>query len=462
MASILIGPARAADDPKHAETRCFRVSEVVSALTYALDLTEGQPAGHTLRACCIGMRIARELHLGDEASSSLFYTVLLKDTGCSSNAAAVAAMFATDDRVVKRDTKVSNWTTLRGGAGYVWRNAAQGHGHWRRLRHFARIATGGETSARELVRIRCERGASIVGRLGFGPAVTESIRSLDEHWDGSGHPDGLRGRAIPLNARIALLAQTLEVFLAAGAGEAIDVVRTRKATWFDPELVDLVGRWHDDEDWWRALTTGDAAEMVAALEPRDIVRTIDDNGLDRIAAAFAEVIDAKSPYTYNHSSGVAEWACRIGVELDLDEVELRSLRRAGLLHDIGKLGVSNRILDKPGRLTGAELAEIRRHPDWTWDILRRVPAFASFARAAALHHERLDGSGYPWGLAADGLDECSRILGVADVFEALTADRPYRPGLPIETVLEILRRETPRLHDPRVVEALETAARRRH
>lgn len=435
------------------------MSEVVSALTYALDLTEGQPEGHTLRACCIGMRIARDLELGQEAATSLFYALLLKDTGCSSNASALSGMFGADDQTLKRDSKSTDWTKLRGGAAYIWRNVTPGEGVWTRVKHFTRIASSAGVGSRELIRIRCERGASIAGRLGFDTETTATIRSLDEHWDGSGHPEGLRGRAIPLGARVALLAQTLEVFLDGGAAAALDVIRTRRGTWFDPALVDLVSRWRADDEWWNRLRAEDAEALVGALEPHDGVRSVDDVGLDQIATAFAEVIDAKSPYTYNHSSGVAEWARRIGAELGLNGDVLRDLYRAGLLHDIGKLGVSNRILDKPGRLTEEEFAIVRRHPLWTLDILDRVPAFAHFARGAAQHHERMDGNGYPWRLDGSRLDLPSRILGVADVFEALTADRPYRPGLPTETVLSILRRETPSHHDPVVVEALESCLR---
>lgn len=438
--------------------REYRLSEIVSALTFALDLTEGQPEGHTLRACCIGMRMAKELALRDRPRADLFYTLLLKDAGCSSNAAAIADRFGADDHGVKRDSKITDWTRLKEGTRYAWRNAGADAGLWNRVRHFTRIASGAEGGTRELIRIRCERGAAIVGRLGFPRSTTASIRALDEHWDGSGHPRGLSGTTIPLNARIALLAQTLEVFLDAGPAEALSVVRQRRGTWFDPSLVDLVLTWEADREWWDALASGDAAALVDSLEPEDRIRTIDDRGLDNVAEAFAEVIDAKSPYTARHSSGVAVWARHTADELGLPQADRRTLYRAGLLHDIGKLGISNRILDKPGRLTDEEFAKVREHPLHTWEILRRVPVFAAFARTAALHHERLDGSGYPWGIGEDGLDTLARILAAADVYEALTADRPYRPGLPLETVLHILASD--RTLDPPVVEALASRARR--
>ena len=151
------------------------------------------------------------------------------------------------------------------------------------------------------------------------------------------------------------------------------------------------------------------------------------------------MIDAKSPYTYLHSERVADLAVRIGRRRHFSEGQLRDLRRAGLLHDIGKLGVSTLILDKPDRLTELERAEIRVHPAYTQRILERVPAFAGIVEVASAHHERLDGKGYHLGLPAERLSPMSRALAVADVFEALTAERPYRRGLPRHEAVAILR-----------------------
>ena len=183
----------------------------------------------------------------------------------------------------------------------------------------------------------------------------------------------------------------------------------------------------------------------------------DDERLDRITEAFAQVIDAKSPYTFNHSSGVADYATRVAAELGHGPDALRALRRMGLLHDIGKLGVSSRILDKPSKLTDEEFAQVRRHPVHTSEILLRVPAFAPLAADAAAHHERIDGRGYPDGLAGDAVTENARILAVADVFEALTATRPYRGPLPADEALAIMRRDVGTAFCPRAFGALESA-----
>ncbi len=145
--------------------------------------------------------------------------------------------------------------------------------------------------------------------------------------------------------------------------------------------------------------------------------------------------------------------------MGFDAETLRRTRRAGLLHDIGKVGVSNRILDKNGPLADDERAAVQSHPLYTWEILGKVSAFSSFARQASTHHEKLDGTGYPWKLRGDELDAPSRALVVADIYEALTADRPYRAGMPVEKALGILDKERGTKLDPAMVDALAECVR---
>ena len=253
---------------------------------------------------------------------------------------------------------------------------------------------------------RCDRGAEIARMLYLSEATAAAIRSLDEHWDGRGLPDGLRGEEIPLLARILCLAQTVEIFHAAGGVDAARAVaRRRRGRWFDPALVDALPAIWRDRAFWRTLEQPD----VSGWEPADLLLRADDDRLDRIAEAFARVIDAKSPFTARHSERVAEIAVGIGGILGFDPETQRDLRRAGLLHDIGKLAISNRILDKPGKLTEAEFAAIKRHPAHSLEILARAPCFAAIAALAANHHERIDGSGYPRGLGdASSTCRCAR------------------------------------------------------
>jgi putative nucleotidyltransferase with HDIG domain len=298
---------------------------------------------------------------------------------------------------------------------------------------------------------RCDRGAEIALLLGLEPETAEAIRALDEHWDGNGQPRRLRGEEIPLLARIVCLAQTAEIFHGEGGPDAACAIAARRSgEWFDPGLVAALGACRGDERFWECLAHAD----VSAWEPEDQLLTADDAHLDRIATAFAGVIDVKSPWTYRHSDLVGMLAVRIANALGADDDEVTDLRRAAMLHDIGKLAISNRILDKPGPLTDDEFAQVREHPLITARIVERIPGFADLAPLAAAHHERLDGSGYPYGLRAENLTTPMRVLAVADVFEALTSARPYRPPMSVETTLRILRADAPTRLDADAVEAL--------
>lgn len=419
-----------------------RLSEVVAALSYALDITEGQPEGHAVRSCLIGMRVAEAIGLPQEQRAPLFYALLLKDLGCSSNAARICQLFSVDDIAFKADAKLNDWSDFPRSAIRLIRSIAPDGSP---LERAARVLTfgleGGGGAVRQIFEVRCHRGAAIAAELGFGAGAADAIRTLDEHWDGRGSPAGLRGDAIPLLGRILCLAQTVEIFASTfGVGAARDVARRRRGAWFDPTLVDALEPLWRDAPFWRALQ-GDARAALARYRPDDITLAEDDRLLDRLAEAFAQVIDAKSPWTFAHSTGVAAKAVGIGTVLGLGDDELRDLRRAALLHDMGKLGVSNRILDKPGRLDADEIAAMRQHPLYTRRILERVGSFQSIAVVASLHHERLDGRGYPYGIGGAALPRDARILAAADFCDALCSARPYRAAMPWDEARAVMERE---------------------
>jgi HD-GYP domain-containing protein (c-di-GMP phosphodiesterase class II) len=429
----------------------LRLSEVLSALSHALDITEGQPRGHAERTCLIGMRLGTQIGLDERQRSSLFYALLLKDAGCSSNSAKVAALYGNSDAVVKHDRKVTDHLRLGQSLRHMLRNTAPGASPLTKLRHIRELAAEGSAGARELTALRCERGADVARKVGMDEATAEAIAALDEHWDGRGYPSGVAGDEIPLLGRVLCLAQTAEVFWQlGGAAAAVEVARARSGGWFDPALVDALSSFEHDEAFWFSLEQPNVEEC----EPADSVETVDQERLDRVAEAFATVVDAKSPYTGRHSEGVAQIAVGLAYLLGLDERTRRDLYRAGLLHDIGKLGVSNRILDKRGPLDDDEWQEVRRHPLTSLQILRRVGVLRNVARLSGLHHERLDGSGYYLGFDGTQLDLPARVLAVADVAEALSAHRPYRNALEPDEVLAIMAREAGSTLDAEAFEAL--------
>jgi HD-GYP domain-containing protein (c-di-GMP phosphodiesterase class II) len=262
---------------------------------------------------------------------------------------------------------------------------------------------------------------------------------MDEHWDGGGYPAGTARDRIPLEARIVNVAQVLEIFWnERGRAAALEVLLSRSGRWFDPGLVRLAVQIAKDPGLAEALQDSDPAEAVSATEPEDRLLPADDARLDSIARAFALVVDAKSAFTAQHSARVAGIAVFIAERMGLSAANRVRLRRAGLLHDIGKLGVPNRILDKRGRLEPADWAVVQRHPYWTEQILDRVPVFRGFARDAGAHHERLDGKGYHRGVKGDRLPTDARILAVADRIDALSSDRPYRGRLDAVTVRRLV------------------------
>ena len=424
-----------------AKGETIHLSEVVGALSFALDITEGQPVGHSLRCCWIGMHVGAGLGLSEAELSDLYYTLLLKDIGCSSNAARICQLYLADDLSFKNAYKVVD-TKLPEILRFLIANTARKSGFVERLQTLVHIARNGGEISRELIETRCQRGAEIARSMRFSEAVARGILDLDEHWDGSGQPQGLAGREISRFGQIALLSQVVDVFFMRGGAEAaVAEISERAGRWFDPELVDLLLALRTDQGFWDALRANDLDQRVVALEPRALTRAVDEDYLDDIAAGFAQVVDAKSPFTAGHSDRVALFADLIAEELGYAPERRRWLKRAALLHDIGKLGVSNSVLDKNGKPDEDEWAEIKRHPELGRVILSKIDAFKDMARIAGDHHEKLDGRGYPHGLKAESIDLDTRIVTVADIFDALTADRPYRKAMPVSVAFEIMEKE---------------------
>jgi HD-GYP domain-containing protein (c-di-GMP phosphodiesterase class II) len=435
----------------------IRVGDLLAALSHALDMTEGQPVGHCVRCCWIGTAIGRELGMGEAQLRELYYTILLKDLGCSSNAARICQLYLTNDIDFKRDFKQLDGS-LPKVLRFVLGHTGMKSGLAERFRAIVNIFQNGGEIAKELIEVRCQRGAEIARQLRFSEDVAMGIHSLDEHWDGSGKPEHLVGADIPLFSRIALMAQVVDVFQTTDGPEAaIREVAHRSGTWFDPELAAAANAVFEREQFWQALVADDLDARLFALAPAQHEEILNDEYLDEIVAAFAQVVDSKSPYTAGHSDRVALFTDMIAEAMGMSTIERTWLKRIALLHDIGKLGVSNSILDKPGKLDDEEWEAMKRHAAYTEVILSRVKAFESIAFIAASHHERMDGKGYPRGIAGDEIPFETRIITTADVFDALTAERPYRAAMPISKALAIMEKDLGAAIDPRCFAALNQA-----
>ncbi len=444
----------------HLEADFLRLSEVVSAMTYALDITEGQPEGHTLRSCIIGMRIARALNLNFQQCSDLYYALLLKDLGCSTTASKVREIFDSSDQTIKVATKTVNFHNKLEGMRFLIKHVAKEKPFFIRVQKMFELAFRKQHVHAELTQTRCERGADIALAMGFSDKTASAIRALDEHWNGKGRPYNLKAEAIPLLARILCLAQTVAVFYQQkGAKAALKMAKTRAGSWFDPAIVAAFETAQEHPLFWAQLEDSQLEQQVRQLEPDELIIRADEHKLDSVAEAFAQVIDAKSPWTYKHSARVRQLtlgaAAQLSGEQALSDERLKRLSRAALLHDIGKLGVSNLILDKPDQLSSEEFLNIQSHPTKGENILSRIKPFTPLVPLIASHHERIDGKGYPQGIPAGQLDFEVRLLTVADQFEALTSQRPYRQALSKENALLRLREGINKSIDPIALDALE-------
>jgi putative nucleotidyltransferase with HDIG domain len=365
----------------------------------------------------------------------------------------VSSIFGGDDIELKGRQSVIDRSILA-NAAFAIRSLPATEPLPRRLRRLIHLGLRGPRERAAIEQLRCERGASIARKAGFGDAVADAVHDIHEHWDGGGQPRHLAGDRIHAHARVVAACAALDVFASRhGRDAAVATLVARRGRWYEPTVVDVLLALIDQG----VLDDLDAPDLVGRtldLAPPGTGVEGASTDVDRLALAFAEIVDAKSPFTGSHSQSVARIAERVAIDLGLPDADVVDVRRAALLHDIGKLGVPNSILDKPGSLEASEFEVIRRHPELSLRILAPVPAFAAVAEMAACHHERLDGRGYFRGLTEPELSIGARIVAVADVFEALTADRPYRSAMPVEAALAILRDEAGRHLASDVVETL--------
>ncbi len=432
----------------------LKLAELMSALSYALDITEGQPEGHCVRCCWIGMNIGQKIGLVSEQLWQLYYVLLLKDLGCSSNASRICELYLTDDLSFKKDFKLVDGS-LPQVLRFVMHHTGSTAGIISRFKAISEIFANGEKFAQELIQTRCTRGADIARRLRFEEPIAQGIHSLDEHFNGKGRPEGLVGSAIPIYSRIALLSQVIDVMHSSGGKSAvIEEINSRKGSWFDPELTDAFNSIAKESSFWQELNSKNIDATILSLEPGEFTKPLDEDFLDDIAEAFGQVVDAKSPYTAGHSTRVGLYTMLLAEELGINSERRRWLKRGALLHDVGKLGVSNSVLDKPGKLTDEEYESVKMHAVYTGEILERIKPFRELAQVSSAHHERLDGKGYPLGIKSENIALETRIITTADIFDAITAERPYRGAMSVDKTLSIMSNSIDTAIDPECFNSL--------
>jgi HD-GYP domain-containing protein (c-di-GMP phosphodiesterase class II) len=301
---------------------------------------------------------------------------------------------------------------------------------------------------------------ALAARLGLAQRVRDSVEQTFERWDGKGVPKGASGEEILLTSRLVTLADVVEVFHRAdGTDAAITVARERRGTQFDPQVVDIFAAEAaslfadlDEVSSWDAVISAEPALGTWVAGPE----------FDAALEAIADFTDVKSPYTIGHSRAVADLAGEAAHIFGLDGEAGKVVRRAGLVHDLGRLGVSNAIWDKQGRLSHAESERVRLHPYLTERMLAYSPALAPLAAVAVQHHERLDGSGYPRGLSGSAVSAEGRVLAAADFYHSRTEPRPHRPAGTADEAAAQLRAEarTGRMDAEAVAAVLSAAGHR--
>jgi HD-GYP domain-containing protein (c-di-GMP phosphodiesterase class II) len=439
----------------------LRLADLLGGLSIAADLGFALPPEEAMRSCLIATALARRQGLAERQVADTFYAALLMHVGCSALSHETAAVFG-DERALLGAVARTNVADPAEIAGTLLPEITRGLSPAERSRIERYSATReGREFGRRFDTGSCEVGSATARRVGLGPGVERALREAVEWWNGDGPPRGLRGEEIALPARIARAAADAARFdHLGGSAAAVEALRRRAGGILDPAVVEAFAA--NAERLLAESRAGDPRERVLEAEPEPVVE-IEVAELPRVAAAFGDLADLKTPWTHGHSRGVARLARAAAAGLRLDAQTAFRLEVSARLQDLGRLAVSNAIWEKRGALTGAEWEQVRMHPYHSERILATSSALEPMARAAGMHHERLDGSGYHRGCRARELSPAARVLAASDAFHAMMQERPHRRALGPERAGEELQREVRagRLDRDAVAAVLEAAGGRR-
>jgi HD-GYP domain-containing protein (c-di-GMP phosphodiesterase class II) len=414
-----------------------RLAELVASLSLATDLGHGQPMQHTIRQTLLAMRLADLVGVDDEQRVATYYTSLIDSVYCHADAHEQAAWFG-DDIALKADSYEANPESMR-ALVLALRRLGSAESGLARARRIASFPFAGWKEVNSFLITHSSLQSRFASRLGLPDSVISALFQSFERWDGKGLPHQMRGTDIAIAARIVNVADLVEVYHRTGGVQAaVDVARARSTSQLDPDLVDafcaaapqLLDDLHDETAW------ADVVDAEPGLE-----RVLRGEELDDALEAMADLVDMKSPFFAGHSRGVANLAAEAARISGIGPAEVTTLRRAGLVHDLGRLGVSNGVWERRRPLDSSGYERVRLHPYLTDRMLAGIPALSDSRRIAVRHHERMDGSGYPAGLRGGELTRSDRLLAAADTYHAMTEPRPHRDALTSETAATELRRE---------------------
>ena len=430
-----------------------RLSELLGCFALATDLASGLPLEHGLRRTLIAGWLGAEAGLDDAAVRDTFYVALLGSVACVLDASAMAR-FVGDEIVLRGEMFEHDLANPLTALRFFGRNVARGQPAVRRASGLVGLARRAGTISRDV--------ALRVGTmLGLSESVRQALGQCDEHWNGKAGVLGLQGEQITVQARLFRLAQDVDVFHRAGGVEsAVAVAGGRSGTYYDPRLVALfVSHAHELD---ARLAVGSLWDAVQAAEPEP-ARILEWHEFDDLARKLATVIDMRSAYTVGHSPAVAALVEGAADHFGLSADDARTLRSAGLLHDLGRAGIPVDLWDKPGPLTAPERARVERHPGLTELLLARSSSLGPLGLLAGLHHERLDGSGYR-GVTASSLPITARLLEAADAYQTKLEPRAHRRSLTPDQAAATVRDQAARgkLDVEAVGAVLEFAAPRDH
>jgi HD-GYP domain-containing protein (c-di-GMP phosphodiesterase class II) len=418
-------------------TKGLRRAELLAAISLAIDLGLGQPMEHMLRSSLIATRIAELMGLDAQQRATVYYANLVGWIGCHADSHELSALFG-DDIAFRADTydvDMAGLPFLRLMVNHVGRGLPA----WERGIRSAAFVLTARNQVAKLINSHCTSAGVLSDRMGLDPRVSDALTYIFERWDGRGMPNGARGEDIPIEIRIVRLADVVEVYLRTGGLErAVDVLRSRRGTQFSPAVVDVFER--NAATIVDGLLEIDVWTATLAQAP-DRSRTLDGDEIDELLRAMADFVDLKCPNSPGYSRGVADLAAAAARNQRMPGAEITRLYRAGLVHGLGKLGVSNQIWEKKTTLTTAESERVRMYPYLTGRILSRVDGLESVVSLATKHEERIDGSGFPRGVAGAELTAQDRLLAAAVAYRQLCETRPDRAPLTPGDAASRLRQE---------------------